>query len=80
MAVASCRVTAGLRPCNLVAARLTWRLLDFLVSVAMCGLLGVLVSVATPIVFVVVAIVIPSRVGSSYLGATNLGNRACVML
>jgi hypothetical protein len=66
VAVTSRRVTAGLRPCDLVVARLSWRLLDFLVSVAACGLLGVLVSVATPIVLVVVAVVVPSSVGSTY--------------
>jgi hypothetical protein len=44
---------------------LSWKLLDFLISVAACGLLGVLVSVATSIVLVVVAVVIPLRVGSS---------------
>jgi hypothetical protein len=40
VAVASHRVTAVLGPCDLVVARLSWRLLDFLVSVAACGLLG----------------------------------------
>jgi hypothetical protein len=47
--VASRRVTVGLRPRDLVVPRLTWRPLDFLVCVATCGLLGVLVSVASPI-------------------------------
>jgi hypothetical protein len=51
-----------------------------LVSMAACGLLGVLVSVATPIVLVVVAVVIPSRVGSSSWCATNLGDGARVAL
>jgi hypothetical protein len=80
VAVASHRVTTGLRPCNLVVAGLSSRLLDFLVSVAACGLLGVLVSVATLIFLVVVAVVVPSRVGSSTWGATNLGDGARVML
>jgi hypothetical protein len=65
VAVASRIVITDVRPCDMVVARLTWRLLDFLVCVATCGLLGMLVSVATPIVLVVVAVVIPSRVGSS---------------
>jgi hypothetical protein len=65
VAVASRRVTAGLGPCDLMVARLSWRLLDFLVSVAACKLLGVLVSVATPIVLIVVAVVVPSRDGCS---------------
>jgi hypothetical protein len=59
--VASHRGTASLRPCDLVG----WRLFDFFVSVAACRLLGVLVSVATLIVLVVVAVAVPSRVGSS---------------
>jgi hypothetical protein len=63
--MASRRVTAGLRPCDLLVARLSRRLLDFLVNMAACGLLGVLVSVATLIILVVVAVVVPSRVGSS---------------
>jgi hypothetical protein len=63
--VASHRVTASLGPCDLMVARLSRRLLDFLVSVAVCRLLGMLVSMATPIVLVVVAVVVPSRVGSS---------------
>jgi hypothetical protein len=80
VAVASRRVTVGLRPCDLVVARLPWRLLDFLVSVAACGLLGVLVSMGTPTILVVVAVVVPSRVGSSHWGMTNLGDGACVTL
>jgi hypothetical protein len=63
--VASHRVTAGLEHCDLMVVRLSRRLLDFLVSVAVCRLLGVLVFMATPIVSVVVAVVVPSRVGSS---------------
>jgi hypothetical protein len=65
VAMASHRVTAGLRPCDLVVSRLKWRLLDILVSVAACGLLGMLVSMATLIVLVVMAVVVPLRVGSS---------------
>jgi hypothetical protein len=63
--VASRKVTTGLRPCDLTVARLSWRLLDFLVGVATCRLLDTLVSVATLIILVVVAANIPSRVGSS---------------
>jgi hypothetical protein len=73
VAVASRGVTVGLGPCNLMVARLSWRLLDFLISVAACGLLGVLLSVAILIVLVAVAAAIPSRVGSSSWGTTNLG-------
>jgi hypothetical protein len=42
--------------------------------------LGVLVTVATLVVLVVLAVVIPLRVGSSYWGATNLGDEAGVTL
>jgi hypothetical protein len=74
VAVASRRVSAGLKPCDLVISRLSWRLLDFLVSIVACGLLGMLVSMATPIVLVVVAVAVPSW------DATNLGDRARVTL
>jgi hypothetical protein len=47
---------------------------------ATCGVLGVLVTVATPIVLVVLAVVIPSRGGSSSWGATSLGDGARVTL
>jgi hypothetical protein len=80
VAVASCRVNTGLRPCDLVVARLSWRLVEFLVSVATRGLLGMLVSLSTLIVLVVVAVVVPSRVGSSSWGTTNLGDGAWVTL
>jgi hypothetical protein len=63
--VGSRGVTASLGPCDLTVARLSWMLLDFLVSIATCRLLSMLVSVATPIVLVVVAVVVLSRVGSS---------------
>jgi hypothetical protein len=63
--VTSYKVTADLGPCDMVVARLLWRLLDFLVSVTTCGLLGVLVYVVNPIFLVVVAVVVPSRAGSS---------------
>jgi hypothetical protein len=78
--VASRRVTADLRPCNLVVAQLTWRLLDFLVCVAACGLLGVLVFMAAQMVLVVLAVVVPSTVGSSSRVATSLGDGARVTL
>jgi hypothetical protein len=55
-----------------------WRLLDFFV--AACGVLGVLVTVANPIVLVVLVVVIPSRVGSSSEGATSLRDGARVTL
>jgi hypothetical protein len=74
------RETSSVGPCNLVVAQLTWRLLDFLVFMAACGLLGVLVTVATSIVLIVLAIVVLLRVGSSSSGATSLGDGACVML
>jgi hypothetical protein len=80
VAVASRRVTVGLGPCDLVVARLSRRLSDYLVSVAACRLLGVLVSVATTIVLVVVAVVVPSRVGSSSWGTTNMGDGALMTL
>jgi hypothetical protein len=80
VAVAFRSVTASLGPCDLMIAQLSWRLLDFLVSTAACRLLGVLVSVTTPIVLVVVAVVVPSRVGSSSWGTTNLGDGALVTL
>jgi hypothetical protein len=80
LAVASHRVTAGLGPCGLVVAQLSWRLSDFLVNMAVCRFLGVLVSVATPIVLVVVVVVVPSRVGSSSWGTTNLGDGALMTL
>jgi hypothetical protein len=44
------------------------------------GLLGVLVSVATSIVLVVVAVVVPLRFGSSSWGTTNLGDGTRVTL
>jgi hypothetical protein len=80
VALAPRRVTSSPRPHNLVVARLSWRLLDFLVCMATREVLGVLVTVATLVVLVVLAVVIPLRVGSSYWGATNLGDEAGVTL
>jgi hypothetical protein len=63
-----------------MVVRLSRKLLHFLVSMAACTLLGVLVYVATLIVLVVVAVVIPLRAGSSSWGTTNLGDGALMML
>jgi hypothetical protein len=80
VALASRRVTSGLMPGGLVVARLSWRLLDFLVCMATRRVLGMLVIVAAPVVLVAVAVVISSRVGSSSWCATSMRDRACVAL
>jgi hypothetical protein len=78
--VASRRVATSLEPYDLMVVRLSWRLLDFLVRVAACRLLAVLVFVATLIVSVVVAVIVPSRVGSSSWGTTNMGEGGLMTL
>jgi hypothetical protein len=66
------RVTSDLRPRDLMVARLSWRLLDFLVYVVARGVLSMLVTVATPAILVMLVVVISLRVGSSSWCATSV--------